>query len=54
MGVQIGIFLAHELRYRVVFVAASSSDLRGPLGIAAQDIAAPRIFDLIDLVCKPR
>src|SRR5262245_5151009 len=54
MGVQIGIFLAHELLYRVVFVSASSSDLRGPLGIAAQDIAAARVFDLIDLVRKPR
>jgi hypothetical protein len=54
MGVQIGIVLAHELLYRVVFVAASSGDLRGPVGMAAQDITAARIFDLIDLIRKPR
>ena len=40
MGVQIGIFLANELLYRVLFVSASGGDLRGPLGIAAQDRAA--------------
>ena len=54
MGVQIGIFLANELLYRVVFVSASGRDLRGPLGIATQDRAAARVFHLIDLVRKPR
>jgi hypothetical protein len=54
MGVEIGIFLANELLYRVVFVLASGGDLRGPLGIAAQDIAVACVFHLIALVCKPR
>jgi len=45
--------LANELLYRVLFVAASSGNLRSPLGIAAQDIATARLFHLTDLVCKP-
>src|SRR5215831_15139868 len=54
MVVQIGVFRADKLLERALLVLASGCDLRGALGIAAQDIAEARVLHLVDLVRQPR